>query len=134
MADSMSAHISMDEGAVAEMAGISGPAGNGGEPAVVVRTDFRSTVFWQPDIVTGEDGTAEVEVTFPDSLTNWKAVARGVAREDGGPGPMLRETLKRSSYSDGADFLRSRPFLTLNDFELDALALAQALESLHLNR
>ena len=49
------------------------------EPAVVVRTDFRSTVFWRPDIVTGADGRAEVKVSFPDSLTSWKATVRGVA-------------------------------------------------------
>ncbi len=48
----------------------------GGE--VIVRSDFRSTVFWQPDIVTGPDGKASVDVTFPDSLTTWRATARGV--------------------------------------------------------
>ncbi len=52
-------------------------AGGGQEPAVVVvRSDFRSTVLWQPDVVTGRDGTARVKVTYPDSLTAWKATAR----------------------------------------------------------
>ncbi len=48
----------------------------GREPAVVVRNDFRSTVFWQPDVVTGKDGKAVVKVKYPDSLTTWKATAR----------------------------------------------------------
>jgi alpha-2-macroglobulin len=48
------------------------------EPAVVVRNDFRSTIVWQPDIVTGKNGTATVKVKYPDSLTTWKATARGV--------------------------------------------------------
>ncbi len=48
----------------------------GKEPAVQVRSDFRSTVIWQPDIVTGKDGKAVVKVKYPDSLTSWKAVAR----------------------------------------------------------
>ncbi|MDD5543344.1 MAG: alpha-2-macroglobulin family protein [Acidobacteriia bacterium] len=43
---------------------------------VTVRTDFRPTAFWQPDIVTDKDGHATVRVKFPDSLTTWKAVAR----------------------------------------------------------
>ncbi len=48
----------------------------GQEPAVQVRNDFRSTVFWQPDVVTGPDGIATVKVRFPDSLTSWRATAR----------------------------------------------------------
>ncbi len=57
--------------APAEIAG-----GATGEPAVEVRTDFRATAFWQPDVVTGEDGRATIEVDFPDSLTTWRARAR----------------------------------------------------------
>jgi uncharacterized protein YfaS (alpha-2-macroglobulin family) len=52
---------------------INGPA-TGGE--VQVRSDFRETALWLPDLVTGKDGTADVEVQFPDSLTRWKASAR----------------------------------------------------------
>ncbi len=48
------------------------------EPAVQVRSDFRSTIFWQPDIVTDKEGTAVVKVKYPDSLTGWKATARAV--------------------------------------------------------
>ncbi len=44
--------------------------------AVQVRSDFRSTIHWQPDIVTGSDGTATVKVKYPDSLTGWQATAR----------------------------------------------------------
>lgn len=52
----------------------------GGEPAVQVRTDFRSTVFWQPDVITDKDGQATVKVKYPDSLTGWKATARAVSQ------------------------------------------------------
>jgi uncharacterized protein YfaS (alpha-2-macroglobulin family) len=48
------------------------------EPAVQVRSDFRSTVFWQPDIKTDADGHATVKVKYPDSLTTWTATARVV--------------------------------------------------------
>ena len=47
-----------------------------GQQAVQVRSDFRSTVFWKPDIVTADDGTATVRFTYPDSLTSWRATAR----------------------------------------------------------
>jgi hypothetical protein len=49
------------------------------EPAIVVRSDFRSTVLWRPDLVTDKDGTAKVKVTFPDSLTSWRASARAAS-------------------------------------------------------
>ena len=50
----------------------------GEDPAVVVRSDFRSTILWQPDVATGADGKATVKVKYPDSLTGWKATARAV--------------------------------------------------------
>lgn len=56
-----------------------GTVGNvAGGMDVQVRSDFSSTAFWQPDVVTGADGTARVKVRFPDSLTTWTMTARGV--------------------------------------------------------
>ncbi|HPU54994.1 MAG TPA: alpha-2-macroglobulin family protein, partial [Verrucomicrobiota bacterium] len=48
------------------------------EPAVVVRSDFRSTALWQPAVATGPDGRATVKLKYPDSTTSWKATARAV--------------------------------------------------------
>src|SRR6185369_15327226 len=48
------------------------------EPVVQVRTDFRSTIVWLPDVKTDADGTATVKVKYPDSLTTWSATARVV--------------------------------------------------------
>ncbi|HEU4521027.1 MAG TPA: alpha-2-macroglobulin family protein, partial [Thermoanaerobaculia bacterium] len=45
---------------------------------IQVRSDFRSTAFWQPDVRTGPDGTARVTVKFPEALTTWRATARAV--------------------------------------------------------
>jgi len=59
--------------------GTGGGGGAGGgaeEPAVVVRTDFRSTILWLPDVVTDQEGKATVKVKYPDSLTGWRATAR----------------------------------------------------------
>jgi alpha-2-macroglobulin len=46
------------------------------EPAVQVRSDFRSTILWLPEVRTDADGTATVKVKYPDSLTTWQATAR----------------------------------------------------------
>ena len=48
----------------------------GQEPAVQVRSDFRSTIVWLPDVKTDANGTATVKVKYPDSLTTWAATAR----------------------------------------------------------
>jgi uncharacterized protein YfaS (alpha-2-macroglobulin family)/tetratricopeptide (TPR) repeat protein len=48
------------------------------EPVVQVRSDFRSTILWLPDVKTDADGTASVKVKYPDSLTTWSATARVV--------------------------------------------------------
>ena len=46
-----------------------------------IRSDFRSTVVWQPAIVTDETGRAKLTVQFPDSLTTWRATARSITNE-----------------------------------------------------
>ena len=43
---------------------------------VQVRSDFRSTALWKPDVVTDANGTAKVSVKFPEALTTWRATAR----------------------------------------------------------
>ncbi|HEX7681196.1 MAG TPA: alpha-2-macroglobulin family protein, partial [Thermoanaerobaculia bacterium] len=46
------------------------------EAPVQVRSDFRSTIFWQPDVKTDASGVATIKITYPDSLTTWRATAR----------------------------------------------------------
>jgi uncharacterized protein YfaS (alpha-2-macroglobulin family) len=52
------------------------PPAPGQEPAVQVRSDFRSTILWLPDVMTDANGAATVKVKYPDSLTTWLATAR----------------------------------------------------------
>ncbi|HEV7764366.1 MAG TPA: alpha-2-macroglobulin family protein [Thermoanaerobaculia bacterium] len=47
---------------------------------VQVRSDFRSTAFWKPDVVTDASGTAKVKVSYPEALTTWRATARAATR------------------------------------------------------
>jgi uncharacterized protein YfaS (alpha-2-macroglobulin family) len=46
-----------------------------------IRRDFKDTAFWQPDVITGADGKAVVEVKLPDNLTTWRATARAVTED-----------------------------------------------------
>ncbi|HKR63534.1 MAG TPA: MG2 domain-containing protein, partial [Thermoanaerobaculia bacterium] len=50
------------------------------EPAVQVRSDFRSTAFWKPDVITDASGKATIKVSFPEALTTWRAVARAATK------------------------------------------------------
>ena len=47
-----------------------------GEPQVpvqpAIRKEFADTALWVASLATAADGTAEVEVPFPDNLTTWK--------------------------------------------------------------
>src|SRR5207302_10418742 len=49
------------------------------ESPVQVRSDFRSTIVWLPDLKTDKEGKATVKLKYPDSLTSWKATARAVS-------------------------------------------------------
>jgi uncharacterized protein YfaS (alpha-2-macroglobulin family) len=51
-------------------------------PAVQVRSDFRTTALWLPSIQTGRDGKARIQVKYPDSVTQWRATARVVSRKN----------------------------------------------------
>ncbi len=43
-----------------------------------VRTDLRDTAHWEPVVLTDEQGRATVTVPWPDTLTTWDVVVRGV--------------------------------------------------------
>lgn len=47
--------------------------------AVQVRSDFRSTALWVPEVVTDGSGTATVKVKYPEALTTWRATARAAS-------------------------------------------------------
>jgi len=57
-------------------------AKSGDEQAeIIVRNDFRATAFWEPSILTDQEGKGRVEFEMPDTLTKWKLDARAVTRE-----------------------------------------------------
>ena len=46
-----------------------------------IRKAFPDTAFWVADVRTGADGKANVKFAFPDSLTAWRATARGITAD-----------------------------------------------------
>jgi uncharacterized protein YfaS (alpha-2-macroglobulin family) len=46
-----------------------------------VRSDFRSTAFWKPDVITDANGKATVTFAYPQALTTWRATARAVTAD-----------------------------------------------------
>ncbi len=46
-----------------------------------VRKAFPDTAFWSPSVVTDANGHARAKVEFPDSLTTWRATARGITAD-----------------------------------------------------
>ncbi|HYG11385.1 MAG TPA: alpha-2-macroglobulin family protein, partial [Pyrinomonadaceae bacterium] len=47
----------------------------------LIRKIFKDTAYWQPAIITGADGKANVKVELPDNLTTWRATARAVTAD-----------------------------------------------------
>lgn len=66
-----------------DAAGGRGETGSYQEPDRV-RTFFPETWLWKPDLLTGEDGSAILDLTAPDSITTWKLHA--VSTSDKGLG------------------------------------------------
>lgn len=73
---------SADTGAVAEQ---SVANGGGGETPVVqpdfTREYFPDTAYFNPGIITDQNGVAEINIEMPDSLTTWRATARAVSKD-----------------------------------------------------
>ena len=66
------------EEALMEMDEVQATGSGAALAAPEIRTDFRSTVFWQPVIETDENGRATLSARFPDSLTTWQTTARAI--------------------------------------------------------
>ncbi len=56
-----------------------GGKGGGDDEADALRTQFRNTAYWAPQVATGADGRATVAVTLPDNLTTWRTQVRAVS-------------------------------------------------------
>ena len=77
--------------------------GGGGEGGIFdIREEFVDTPYWNPSIITDENGRATISITLPDNLTTWRLDARAVTR--GEDGEML-------VGEDTFDLLSTKPLL-----------------------
>ncbi|MBQ6449759.1 hypothetical protein IJJ08_02555 [bacterium] len=60
-----------------ESLGLYGAERGGGGGGDDLRDIFKDTAYWNPNIVTDDNGIAEIEFTLPDNLTSW--ILTGVA-------------------------------------------------------
>ncbi len=72
--------------AEAEVASASPPRDEGEGPpppaeGEALRSDFAETAFWEPHLLTGEDGSVAFEFTVPDSVTEWSVWAHALTRD-----------------------------------------------------
>jgi uncharacterized protein YfaS (alpha-2-macroglobulin family) len=61
--------------------GRSAADGTAQAPAVEVRSDFRETAFWEPNLLTQKDGSVAIEFEVPDSVTSWKVWLSAIGRD-----------------------------------------------------
>jgi uncharacterized protein YfaS (alpha-2-macroglobulin family) len=61
-----------------------------------IRKDFPDTAFWAPDIHTDANGHARVTLTFPDSLTTWRATVRAITA-DSKAGSVINRVIVRKN-------------------------------------
>ncbi|MBW4436591.1 MAG: Ig-like domain-containing protein [Pleurocapsa minor GSE-CHR-MK-17-07R] len=81
--------ISVDQRTQEIIDTIKGGGGGFGEGGIFdIREDFVDTPYWNPVIVTDENGTATFTVSLPDNLTTWRFDARAIT-DGGSDGEML---------------------------------------------
>ena len=61
-----------------------------------VRKAFPDTAFWVPNVITGANGTASVSFDFPDTLTTWRATARGLTKDTKGGGAVMKTVVRKN--------------------------------------
>jgi uncharacterized protein YfaS (alpha-2-macroglobulin family) len=62
-----------------------------------IRKAFPDTAFWDADLITDAQGRATAKVEFPDSLTTWRATARGITA-DTSAGSAVTKTIVRKNF------------------------------------
>jgi uncharacterized protein YfaS (alpha-2-macroglobulin family) len=61
-----------------------------------VRKAFPDTAFWAPTVVTDAAGHASAKVDFPDSLTTWRATARGITASTSVGSAVLKTIVRKN--------------------------------------
>ncbi len=52
-----------------------------GSETAEVRSNFSETAFWEPHLITADDGSVAFEFTVPDSVTEWNVWVHGITKD-----------------------------------------------------
>lgn len=61
-----------------------------------IRKAFPDTAFWAADLMTDATGHAHAKVDFPDSLTTWRATARGITANTSAGAATLKTIVRKN--------------------------------------
>jgi uncharacterized protein YfaS (alpha-2-macroglobulin family) len=61
-----------------------------------IRKAFPDTAFWAADVTTDANGRAHAKVEYPDSLTTWRATARGVTASTAAGAATLKTIVRKN--------------------------------------
>lgn len=67
-------------------------AAPGGAGKIRVRRQFADTAYWNPSVVTDQNGAASVSFPMPDNLTTWRATTRGVTAKPPSAAPPTKSS------------------------------------------
>ncbi|MGE3726930.1 MAG: alpha-2-macroglobulin [Candidatus Sericytochromatia bacterium] len=96
-----------------------------------LRQNFPDTAFWNPELVTDQHGKAKVTLAFPDSLTTWKLIAKGVSAgaEAGEASTELQTTQKLQMHMLTPRFLTEGDEVVLSGRIRNAFAQALTVKA-----
>ncbi len=61
-----------------------------------IRKAFPDTSYWAADLTTDQSGKVQTKVTFPDSLTTWRATAKGATATDRFGGAVTKSVVRKN--------------------------------------
>lgn len=70
-----------EESSMGRRYGAQGPSDNPTGAPIRVRSFFPETLFWAPEVVSGADGHARIEIPLADSVTRYRVAVSAVSRQ-----------------------------------------------------
>jgi uncharacterized protein YfaS (alpha-2-macroglobulin family) len=118
--DMMLMRSGVEEGVALLEASMALKSASAGEAEVFVepelRRDFRDAVLWEPAVRTDKNGTAKIQIKYPDNLTTWRSIVR-VITQDSKVGQEISKTITRKDLivrMETPRYLREKDEITIS--------------------
>jgi uncharacterized protein YfaS (alpha-2-macroglobulin family) len=73
------------------------------QPSAPLRADFSETAFWQPQLLSGPDGSVDIQFKVPDSVTSWNFWIHAITKD------LLSASMSREART--VKDLMARPYM-----------------------